>query len=131
MIPTMNNTTPEPVALPPLPPKWHSADYAARYIPEIRAARDKTSVNNPLGPHVDWLLEEIDWLRQQLAAAGTTVTEWAVAYGCPSGDPNEAAGNFAFDDEGDARECVQWVRGGILAKRLVTTGRWEAVTTGE
>ena len=36
-----------------------------------------------------------------------------------------------YDDEAAAREQVPWMSGGILARRTVTTGRWEAVSTDE
>jgi hypothetical protein len=71
----------------------------------------------------DDILELLDEAEQ-----ARTSIQWAVAYGCPSGDPNEAAGVLGYDDEEDAREHLQWIRGSILARRTVTASRWEAVS---
>lgn len=77
-------------------------------------------------------------LREYAASLGAIFPEpgtrsyvhWAVAYGCPSGDPNEAAGILEYDDEADAREHLQWVHDSFLARRTVTSTRWERVEAG-
>lgn len=53
------------------------------------------------------------------------VTDWAVAYGCPSGDPNESAGVLEYDDEAEAAEMLQWLPESILARRTLIVGPWE------
>jgi hypothetical protein len=56
----------------------------------------------------------------------TTTVQWGVAYGGEDG--NDCAGVLCYDDEADAAEHVQWVSGGILVRRTVTTSPWENVT---
>jgi hypothetical protein len=58
-----------------------------------------------------------------------THTQWAVAYNCPTGDPNEGANILPYDDEEDAREHLGWAAGDFLVRRTVTAGRWETVST--
>jgi hypothetical protein len=92
-----------------------------------------------------WLaIENADRLRDDILAVvaelgglaadatdGESFTEWAVAYGCPSGDPNESAGILPYDDEADAQENLQWIKGSILARRTVTTSRWKRAHDAE
>ena len=55
-----------------------------------------------------------------------TTVQWGVAYGGEDG--NDCAGVLHYDDEADAAECAQWMRGGFVVRRTVTTTPWETVT---
>src|ERR1035441_8539040 len=80
---------PEITDLPTLPPKWHGADYSARQIAAIRERVADASFG-PERPVVTWLLEEIDWLGQQVVGHGPAATQWAVGYNCPTGGARQA-----------------------------------------
>src|ERR1035441_1438993 len=73
---------PEITDLPTLPPKWHGADYSARQIAAIRERVADASFG-PERPVVTWLLEEIDWLGQQVVGHGPAATQWAVGSAPP------------------------------------------------
>jgi hypothetical protein len=94
----------------------------------IKVIRQRFPLNAELGPRA-WrvVYDGMEHTGPAGVFAGSAGEEWAVAYGCPSGDPNESAGIQVWRDEADAREHLQWMRDGILARRIVVTGRWEKV----
>jgi hypothetical protein len=53
---------------PKLPPKWHGGEYSAQQIALLRERLQRDRVHGAEKPAVTWLLEEIDWLNELLAA---------------------------------------------------------------
>ena len=66
---------------------------------------------------------------EQIVGQVPAATQWAVAYNCPTGDPNDGANILPYDDEEDAREHLGWAAGDFLVRRTVTAGQWETVST--
>lgn len=67
-------------------------------------------------------------LPQFVRAAGDSRPQWSVYMG--GEDANDSAAVMTFDDEAEARETLQWIRRGGLARRTVTESRWVNVTEG-
>lgn len=59
---------------------------------------------------------------------GGEFTDWCVWWG--GEDPNDCAGRLEYDDEAEASEMTQWVRGGSVASRTVRRSRWRAEAGG-
>jgi hypothetical protein len=76
------------------------------------------------GKRIEQLRESLD----AIAAGFTESEDWGVAYG--GEEPNECAGVWV-GDEADARETVQWIRDGMLARRVVLTSKWEEVLSDD